>query len=86
MRLDIGPLEREENHYAVLNDDDAEIDPSDRKCVAVAKVSGHPVYEATDTKWLDWGEVLSRHRVSVDYVDEEYLRASYLNKFGHQAP
>lgn len=85
MRPDIEP-DGTENGYAVLGDDDAEIDPSDRKFVATAKVAGVPVVQAADTKWLDWGDVLSRHGVTVIYAHEPSIRAAYRAKFGREAP
>lgn len=86
MRPDIQPGEPGTNTYGVLNGDDDEIDPSDRKFVAAAKVSGVPVVQATDTKWLDWGAVLARHGVRVEYAHEPSIRAAYRRKFGHDAP
>jgi len=81
---DIRP--RGENDYEVLAGDDADIDPSDRKFVAVAKVAAVPVVQATDTKWLDWGDVLARHGVEVHYAHEPSIRAAYREKFGREAP
>jgi hypothetical protein len=77
---------RGENDYGVLEGDHHDFDPSDRKFVAVAKVSGAPVQEAADTKWLDWGEALRRHGVVVSYVHEPSIRAAYRAKFGCDAP
>ena len=74
------------NRYKVLNDDDADIDPSDRKFVAAAKVAGVSVHQATDTKWLNWGPVLGRHGVLVEFVHEPSIRQAYREKFGHDAP
>lgn len=86
MRPDIEPGEPETNTYGVLNGDHDEIDPSDRKFLAAAKVADVPVVQATDTKWLDWGAVLGRHGVSVKYVHESSIRAAYREKFGRDAP
>lgn len=86
MRPDIEPDIATEYRYSVLGGDDAEIDPSDRKMVAAAKVAGVPVVQATDTKWLDWGEVLGRHGVRVEYAHEPSIRAAYRMKFGRDAP
>lgn len=83
-RPDIDP--RGENEYGVLEDDHGDFDPSDRKFVAAAKVSGAPVHQAADTKWLDWGEALARHGVRVRYVHEPSIRAAYRAKFGREAP
>lgn len=86
MRPDIKPGEPGTNTYGVLDGDHDEIDPSDRKFVAAAKVAGVPVVQAADTKWLDWGAVLGRHGVSVEYAHEPSIRAAYRKKFGHDAP
>jgi hypothetical protein len=77
---------RGENDYGVLDGDQDDFDPSDRKFVAVAKVTGAPVQQATDTKWLDWGAALRRHGVAVRYVHEPSIRAAYRTKFGCDAP
>lgn len=86
MRPDIEPGEPDTNTYGVLGGDHDEIDPSDRKFVAAAKVAGVPVVQAADTKWLDWGAVLGRHGVIVEYVHEPSIRAAYRVKFGRDAP
>lgn len=83
-RPDIGSVG--ENVYRVLDGDHDEFDPSDCKFVAVAKVSGAPVHQATDTKWLDWGEALRRHGVAVEWVHEPSIRAAYREKFGCDPP
>lgn len=72
--------------YGVLAGDHDDFDPSDRKFIAVAKVSGAPIHQATDTKWLDWGDALRRHNVVVRYVHEPSIRAAYQEKFGRAAP
>ena len=74
------------NVYGVLGGDHDDFDPSDRKFIAVAKVSGAPVHQGTDTKWLDWGEALDRHGVEVRYVHEPSIRDAYRAKFGRDAP
>lgn len=83
-RPDIEP--QGDNVYGVLGGDQADFDPSDRKFVAAAKVSGAPVHQAADTKWLDWGEALDRHGVRVRFVHEPSIRAAYRGKFGREAP
>lgn len=85
-RPDIRPDPQSSNTYGVLDGDDTEIDPSDRKFVAAAKVAVAPVVQAADTKWLDWGAVLSRHGVIVIYAHEASIRAAYHRKFGREAP
>jgi hypothetical protein len=77
---------RGENVYGVLDGDHDDFDPSDCKFIAVAKVSGAPVRQATDTKWLDWGDALRRHGVVVSYVHEGSIRAAYRAKFGCDPP
>lgn len=79
-RPDIDP--RGPNDYGVLDGDDADFDPSDRKFIAVAKVAGVPIHQATDTKWLDWGHALDRHGVEVRFVHEATIRGAYRMKFG----
>ncbi|MCT1545380.1 MULTISPECIES: hypothetical protein [Kocuria] len=83
---DIEPDGVAENSYGVLGGDDVQIDPSDRKFVAVAKVSGASIVQARDTKWLDWKEILTRHNVKVEYAHEQSLRTMYKEKFGREAP
>ncbi|KLN36107.1 hypothetical protein FB00_03660 [Cellulosimicrobium funkei] len=85
-RPDIQPDTSAENSYGALGGDDAEIDPSDRKFVAAAKVAGVPVVQATDTKWLNWASVLARHGVVVIFAHEPSIRRAYEAKFGHKAP
>lgn len=75
-----------DNHYQVLDGDDSDIDPSDRKFVAVAKAAAVPIVQATDTKWLDWGAVLARHGVAVQFAHEPSIRSAYREKFGREAP
>ncbi len=72
--------------YDVLGGDEHDFDPSDRKFVAAAKVSGARLHQATDTKWLDWGAALGRHAVVVSWVHEPSIRAAYARKFGHPTP
>ncbi|BBZ56608.1 hypothetical protein [Mycolicibacterium phocaicum] len=86
MRPDIQPGQPGTSTYGVLDGDHDAIDPSDRKFVAAAKVARVPVVQATDTKWLDWGEVLRRHGVSVEYAHEPSIRAAYRKKFDRDAP
>jgi len=83
-RPDIDPIGLHE--YGVLAGDDADFDPSDRKFIAVAKVSAAPIHQAADTKWLDWGDALARHGVEVIFVHESSIRDAYKTKFGRDAP
>lgn len=84
MRPDIEP--EGPGIYGALEGDHDDFDPSDRKFVAVAKVAGAPVHQATDSKWLDWAPALERHSVEVLYVHEPSIRAAYLQKFGRPPP
>lgn len=63
-----------------LND----FDRSDRKFVAVA--NAHPskpaIVEATDSKWWGWKDALSECGICVQYVCEEYIKATYQKKMG----
>lgn len=86
LRPDLGADPEIEHRYDALAGDDAEIDPSDRKFVAVAKLTGVPIVQATDTKWLNWTEVLARHGVEVHFVHEGAIREAYRRKFGQEAP
>lgn len=86
VRPDIDPDPETEHRYGALGGDDAEIDPSDRKFVAVAKLADAPIVQATDTKWLNWGGVLSRHGVEVHYAHERTIREVYREKFKQEAP
>jgi hypothetical protein len=84
MRPDIEP--EGGSAYGALGGDHESFDPSDRKFVAVAKRSRAPIRQATDTKWLDWGDALERHEVEVLFVHEDSIRAAYRKKFGRDAP
>lgn len=81
---DIQP--RGEYDYGVLDGDDQDFDPSDRKFIAVGKMASAPVHQATDTKWLDWAAALARHGVEVLFVHEPSIRDAYKAKFGYEAP
>ncbi|WP_284760601.1 hypothetical protein [Curtobacterium sp. MEB011] len=85
-RPNIRPNSSESNSYGVLGGDDAEIDPSDRKFIAAAKVAKTPIFQASDTKWLNWQGVLSRHGVEVRFVHEDSIRRAYAKKFKMEAP
>lgn len=48
----------------------ADFDPPDRKFVAVAAAHGDrpPIYQAADSKWIDWAPVLKEHEVEVQFL------------------
>jgi hypothetical protein len=75
-----------EHEYGVLEGDDLDFDPSDRKFIAVAKVAQATIHQATDTKWLDWQPAFARQGVSVAWVHEPSIRAAYERKFNRAAP
>ncbi len=62
----------------------ASIDPSDRKFVAVANAHPQkpPILEATDSKWIGWKGGLAEVGITIDFVDEEFLRPIYERKIG----
>ena len=59
-------------------------DPSDRKFVAVA--CAHPehpaIWQATDSKWLDWAAPLAQHGIAVRFLCDEAVHAFHRHKFG----
>lgn len=58
------------------------IDPSDRKFLAVAHAHPEkpPILQATDSKWIGWRDALAETGVTVDFIDEEFLRPIYERK------
>lgn len=62
----------------------ASIDPSDRKFIAVANAHPEkpPILEATDSKWIGWKNGLAEAGITIDFVDEAFLRAIYQRKMG----
>lgn len=62
----------------------AAFDRSDRKFVAVARVHPErpPIWQATDSKWLDWAGPLADHGVSVRFLCEGAVQAFHRHKFG----
>ncbi|MGE5451160.1 MAG: hypothetical protein ACM3VZ_04860 [Acidobacteriota bacterium] len=59
-------------------------DPSDRKFVAVA--CAHPerpaIWQATDSKWLDWAAPLAQHGIQVRFLCDGVVHAFHRHKFG----
>ncbi|HMH54509.1 MAG TPA: hypothetical protein VK548_30010 [Candidatus Acidoferrum sp.] len=62
----------------------AAFDPADRKFVAVARAhpQAPPILEATDSKWWGWRDALQRHGVTVQFLCEAEIRATYDAKTG----
>jgi hypothetical protein len=67
--------------------DDPELrnfDQPDRKFVAVAGAHPNkpPIYQAADSKWLDWFRALERHGVKVEFLCPSDIEQFHRNKFG----
>lgn len=62
----------------------ATFDASDRKFVAAALAHPeHPViWQATDSKWLDWAPVLAEYGVQVRFLCRDAVQAFHQHKFG----
>ncbi len=60
------------------------IDPSDRKFIAVAYAHPKkpPILQATDSKWIGWKDGLAMAGITIDFVDEAFLRPYYEKKMG----
>jgi hypothetical protein len=58
-------------------------DPSDRKFVAVANVHPDkpPVWQAADSKWLDWWPALQANGVRVEFLCPDDICQFYRKKF-----
>jgi hypothetical protein len=59
-------------------------DLSDRKFVALACAANKEpiILEAKDCKWLNFKEIFSHLQIKVKFINENYLRKIYRNKFG----
>lgn len=72
--------------YAAFPDDPrlAHFDASDRKFIAVARAHPEcpPIWQATDSKWLDWAPALADHGVQVRFLCSAVLEAFHRHKFG----
>lgn len=60
-----------------------EVDPPDRKFIAVAAAHPDrpPVWQATDCKWLDWWQRLAADGVRVEFICPGDVGRFYRNKF-----
>ena len=60
------------------------IDPSDRKFIAVAHAHPQkpPILQATDSKWIGWKDGLAAAGITVEFIDEAFLRPFYKRKMG----
>jgi len=65
----------------------ATIDPPDRKFLAAAAAhpSRPPVWQATDSKWLNWWQPLKAAGVSVEFLCPDDVCRFYARKFPGQA-
>ncbi len=63
------------------------VDAADRKFLATA--AAHPllppVWQATDSKWLDWWSQLNATGVSIEFLCPEEVCRFYAKKFPHRA-
>ncbi|MDR2870755.1 MAG: hypothetical protein LBV04_09915 [Deferribacteraceae bacterium] len=60
-------------------------DPADRKFIAVAnsyKDKPITIFQATDSKWLGFKEVLQTIGINIHFVCEEYAQKMYKKKMG----
>jgi hypothetical protein len=60
----------------------ADLDPSDRKFVAVADAHPDrpPILEAADSKWWGWREALAEAGTRVQFLCSDYVRLTYRKK------
>lgn len=68
---------------------EAAFDPPDRKFAAVAHAHPHkpPVWQAADSKWLDWWQALRAEGVRVEFLCPRDVVRAYRGKFpGRPAP
>ncbi|HET8870536.1 MAG TPA: hypothetical protein VFM48_08825 [Aquabacterium sp.] len=86
-RIDLVSVEPDARRGYVAFPDDprlARFDASDRKFVAVAR--SHPecpaIWQATDSKWLDWAPALADHGVQVRFLCTSVVAAFHRHKFG----
>lgn len=61
----------------------SEFDPPDRKFVAVAHAHPNrpPVWQAADSKWLNWWPALRKHAITVEFLCPDDARRFYAKKF-----
>ena len=62
------------------------VDHSDKKFISVAHAhtAKPPIVEATDSKWIGWRDGLAAVGLTVEFIDEQFLRAIYIRKMGRQ--
>lgn len=65
---------------------EALFDPPDRKFVAVAHAHSDkpPVWQAVDSKWVDWWPALKQHGIAVEFLCKRDAGKFYKNKFPHK--
>jgi hypothetical protein len=75
-----------ERIYSSFPDDSKliDFDLEDRKFVAVAVVHPKhpPIYEAADSKWLDWAPVLKGYGILVEFICKDDIKRFHEHKFG----
>jgi hypothetical protein len=84
--VELTPHENSFEQFPDLADEVATIiDPSDRKFIAVAHAHPEkpPILQATDSKWIGWKESLATAGITIDFIDEAFLRPYYEKKMGH---
>jgi hypothetical protein len=86
-RIDLITIQPDVQRAYAAFPDDARLqnfDASDRKFVAVARAHPeHPtIWQATDSKWLDWSPALADHGVLVRFLCEDTVHAFHRHKFG----
>lgn len=66
----------------LTNDDLVGFDMSDRKFVAVAKAHAEnpPIYQGSDSRWLQFRNALHEEGVTVKFLCEEYVENKYERK------
>lgn len=86
-RCDLVHLEPDElRGYVSFPDDErlAHFDASDRKFVAVSRLHPEhpPIWQAADSKWLDWAPALAEHEVRIMLLCEPEMHQFHIHKFG----
>ena len=78
-RCPLFPLDEMEGERSFLQfpDDPAlsSFDPADRKFVALAVVSGAPVWNAVDPDWWECIEALNRNGIQVEFLCPDFIAA-----------
>lgn len=62
----------------------AKIDRADHKFIAVSHAHPEkpPIIQATDSKWIGWKQGLAATGITIEFVDEAFLRPYYDKKMG----